>query len=171
MWLRYISEIRKIVPLLSTGRCIVGPRNGRLWSQTQIAVHVNVIDNKLSGRTQCHRAAGVEGGTVTPYALLQHAHRQRRLLLFFTHVPLSALQLSAGRSPSICVACGPRRISQGGGGSLFIVSVQHLILFGFTLYKVTTNVISNKVRLLRQIKPTITISPSRDDRQWRIRSK
>ena len=37
--------------------------------------------------------------------------------------------------------------------------------------EVSMYVISNRVRFLGQINPTITISPSPDDRQWRIRSK
>ena len=40
-----------------------------------------------------------------------------------------------------------------------------------TISEVSMYVISNKVRFLGQIKPTITISPRQDDRQWRIRSK
>ena len=42
---------------------------------------------------------------------------------------------------------------------------------GGTMVEVSMYVISNKPRFLGQINPTITISPSPDDRQWRIRSK
>ena len=84
----------------------------------------------------------------------------------FSYLQVSdSLFIFCGYIPVACVPVCPIRLA-----------ISYRLVLDFspeipTTVEVSMYVISNKPRFLGQINPTITISPSPDDRQWRIRSK